>query len=1095
MTEETLSQTLAKRPLLRAFLIGGALFLVVFVAAWFARQAIAGAILKSLCGQYELSCSFRISRLDFGGATLRDVKVVGEDPEAAPVTMDRLAVDLGWPNPFGPRPVWIGGDRVVLRMDLRGGPLLGELDRVLKSLPARDPEKPPAATPRINLSNARIIAATALGPVEASGSLTLVDPNNFVVDFAADPARLAREGSELDLAAAVVSARASGGTIKGVVDVDLARFKAPGSSIENMKIDLNVDQVDGRLTAAGAASAKELTLAEGAIAQASATANLEAAAVDLAKATPESFVIGIRKLTLAGEAGPGEMSGAGWEKGALNAHLDPRLPGGASGEVSLLVDRLKHASGAAERLEVGGRIDLPSGLSGAKGRTLNARGTAKLVGASLSPDASRELGQQVESPLKGLIPLFAAAAARTAQRAGETFELTLPWAFKLDDGGFDASALSGTGLKAASGFAAVMDGGERPVVTVSAREGVSWAAAGSVRMSGGGGPELAVNVVKAAGAGRSLSAVGDAELAAWKLGGETLAGKVSGLEFESREDGGRAAGEVALSVTGGLAGGKWTRARASGDMTAAWSPEAFSAETPNGLSIAWDAARYGDMVFGAETLRYTPQGKLAETRGAAIGGEGVLGGLKFPVTGGNFTAEAQVGATAVGWTLGETLRATFDSAPSQVTMMQQDRHTPISLRDVSGVVEINKGWRVIGAFSGGAVQAEQALVNGLRGRFDLSGAGEALNGRLTDVAMSISDPHADDGRLFEPAAFEGSATLANGVADFTGLFTLTGPGVQIASVKGRHSLDAGAGALTFEPTPLIFRPRGFQPSALSPLLRGPANVTGRIDISGAATWDANGLQSSALADLRGLGFALASAGVFEGVSGKVAVSDLLKMTSAPGQTITLDKVTLGMPIEKGTIRFQLIGYDAIRLESAEWPFVTGKIAVQPVDFVFGADSNRIVAEAVNWDLPSLITLFKVPDVAVRGTVSGKFPVVFSTGSLRVDNALLEASSQGGVIQYTGSTADAAASADANAKMLFDALRDFRYKVLKVSINGEVTGQIVLKLTLLGNNPNVLGGADFDLNISIDSALMNLINSLQNPEGVDAVVDAVTKGRD
>src|SRR5690606_32120255 len=121
-------------------------------------------------------------------------------------------------------------------------------------------------------------------------------------------------------------------------------------------------------------------------------------------------------------------------------------------------------------------------------------------------------------------------------------------------------------------------------------------------------------------------------------------------------------------------------------------------------------------------------------------------------------------------------------------------------------------------------------------------------------------------------------------------------------------------------------------------------------------------------------FALAAAGVFEGVSGHVEGADLLRMTSAPGQTITIGKVTLGMPLDNGTIRFQLIGYDAIRIESAQWPFAGGFIRVKPADFSFAARQNEIVAEAVNWDLNRIIELFKVPDIKLEGVVNGDIPL-------------------------------------------------------------------------------------------------------------------------
>ena len=276
-------------------------------------------------------------------------------------------------------------------------------------------------------------------------------------------------------------------------------------------------------------------------------------------------------------------------------------------------------------------------------------------------------------------------------------------------------------------------------------------------------------------------------------------------------------------------------------------------------------------------------------------------------------------------------------------------------------------------------------------------------------------------------------------------------------------------------------PRSFQPYDLSPLLRGPAGVTGRADISGAASWTSAGLKASALIDLRKMGFALASAGVFEGVSGKVEIADLINMKSAPGQQITLDKVTLGLPIEKGTIKFQLIGYDSIRLEGAEWPFGGGFIRVKPMDFAFTEGTeNRIVAQAVNWDLAKLVEQFKLPDIKLVGIVAGDFPVVFRTGSAMIDNATLEASKEGGVIQYSGSAGDAAAQADENSQRLFEALKDFRYEVLKVGLNGDLAGRIMMTLNVYGKNPDVLAGTPFQLNIGIDSELVQL---LQNAAGM------------
>src|SRR5262249_19656083 len=138
--------------------------------------------------------------------------------------------------------------------------------------------------------------------------------------------------------------------------------------------------------------------------------------------------------------------------------------------------------------------------------------------------------------------------------------------------------------------------------------------------------------------------------------------------------------------------------------------------------------------------------------------------------------------------------------------------------------------------------ADQAILDHTKAKFDLAGGKGALTGKLSDVSLSILDPSAADKRLFEEAKFAGKAELGGDVANFSGLFTLAKSGVQLASVSGSHNLKTGAGALAFAPTPLIFS-TNFTPAALSPVLRGPADVTGRIDIAGVASWTKGGFKS------------------------------------------------------------------------------------------------------------------------------------------------------------------------------------------------------------------------------------------------------------
>ena len=182
-----------------------------------------------------------------------------------------------------------------------------------------------------------------------------------------------------------------------------------------------------------------------------------------------------------------------------------------------------------------------------------------------------------------------------------------------------------------------------------------------------------------------------------------------------------------------------------------------------------------------------------------------------------------------------------------------------------------------------------------------------------------------------------------------------------------------------------------------------------------------------------------------------------------------------------------MGLVPIQLDGVEWPFVGGCFRVDPDLFAFARSAeNRIVARAVNWELAVLADQFKLPDLKLAGVVGGEFPVVFTTGSAEIDNAMLK-SVKPGAIQYSGSPGYAAAQADENSKMLFDALNDFRYEVLEVGLDGNLTGQMLLKRSVLGRNPDVMGGQQFQLNIGIDSAVVPLLTSTFQKQEIVAAI--------
>jgi hypothetical protein len=1087
MTEETFDQT--KRKSAKGRIVG--LFLAAFailgLGLWLVRQPIAEAIARGVCAEQGLSCNLSITRLDLGGLTLTGVDARAPGAADAAVTARELAINLAWDGLFSPRPLEVSGDELTLRLDLTGKrSVLGDLEKAVTTF-TQPSGQPPGPTPRLQFEKITIIAETVSGPVLATGRITSESSDSFVVDMAAPKASLGLAGGTIDLAGASLHATVAGQNISAALKLDVSRFAAEGASLSDIIVDAKLEQSSGVLKGEGAARLGALTMKNARLASAAATASLESPAIGGEGFNMGAWLASVSRLQLDASTQEGAFAGVAWKKAEVRTAIQPIAQGRSGGGLTITFDDLSTPQAAAGQVEVTGRVEVDAQvLRIVEGRATITEGLFTTQQRTVVADAAAGV-------LESVLPPFAEALRSAINRAGQSFSVSTPWSARMTRDSFLVSLHSGAMLKSASGLVIdVQSPEQQAAVGTFSYTDATWNGAGVFAMHGGGAPPVTVTVAKSAGGLDNLSMSGTAILAPWKVGNDVISANFAGLDVAIKDVSGAAAGKLSLRVDGGLAGGSWTNASATGEVNAKWDRATFVADAPQGAVIKWDKASYGGAQFGAAALRYAPAGHLAQHKGEDLVGQGRLAAIDVPVTGDGFSARLHLGATDIGWRSEGGFKANFDMEPVAVELDLGERKLPIRIADISGALDLSRGWKVAGGFNGATAVAEESEVKDINGKFDLAGEGKNISGAITGLTLHFHDPL--ETARYEDANFRGEGHLRNSKVDFTGTFTMAKSGMQIAHVVGRHDLDSGAGGLTFEPTPLIFRPRQFQPNDLSLLLTGPANVTGRVDIGGAATWNADGFKASGVLDLKQLGFVLAAAGVFEGVSGRVEIADLFELKSAPGQRITMDKVTLGLPIEKGTIDFQLIGFDAIRLQNAEWPFGGGFIRVAPMDFRFSSSAeNRIVARAVDWDLAKLTEQFKLPDMKLSGVVGGEFPVMFTTGSAVIDNATL-VSVKPGVIQYSGSTGDAAAEADANSKMLFDALKDFRYEVLKVGLDGNLTGRMMLTLGILGRNPDVLSGQPFQLNIGIDSALVPLLTSTTQRPDVRTAIEQVKEGR-
>ncbi|MDX5364837.1 MAG: YdbH domain-containing protein, partial [Alphaproteobacteria bacterium] len=229
-----------------------------------------------------------------------------------------------------------------------------------------------------------------------------------------------------------------------------------------------------------------------------------------------------------------------------------------------------------------------------------------------------------------------------------------------------------------------------------------------------------------------------------------------------------------------------------------------------------------------------------------------------------------------------------------------------------------------------------------------------------------------------------------------------------------------------------------------------------------------GLSTSGKATLDNLGF-VASSVTARGVSGEVNLRNLVPPATNGVQTLTVRELVAGVPLESGTVSFEL-DRAGLRIVDASWPFADGKLVLASRDTPALADEAAFLLTVENVDLGILLEVADVPGLRATGHIAGSIPVVIRNGDpVLVDGAL--AAQENGIIVYQGEAGEAVQTEQ--TKLLTDALKNFHYTALSGGLSGNANGEVVLRLSLRGSNPDLYEGYPFAINVNVEGSLADL----------------------
>lgn len=356
---------------------------------------------------------------------------------------------------------------------------------------------------------------------------------------------------------------------------------------------------------------------------------------------------------------------------------------------------------------------------------------------------------------------------------------------------------------------------------------------------------------------------------------------------------------------------------------------------------------------------------------------------------------------------------------------------------------------------------------------ELGNAADFAIGRLQHLAseplfaaLSISGGIRDEAADGEPAVY--ALNMTGGVPD-----------LRYLKVSGQHAPGSGDGMLKVEFIPIRFAPDGLQPGALSPILAQLEAVSGQVSANSQFKWSNKGIQNSQAAfELRNLSFARENVKL-TGLNVSLNLSDLLSPRTPPRQTISIQRIDAGVPLENLLVSYHIEGTTPprIAIEQAQFSMLQGTVSVAPTIIDPAMARSDTLIRISNIDLESFFNLIKVDGLTGSGHLDGQIPLTLKENQVTITQGHLAARTPGVLRFQSEKASQLLASTGKEMNLLLQAAQDFHYTELSMDLDKAVTHDLVAKLSLLGNNPAVKEGRAFRLNIKLETDIDKILQTI------------------
>ena len=1029
-----------------------ALILLVSIVGWFQKRALAVYALEQWCGGRGWTCSAKVSRLDTQHVILEQVEV--RTPEGTPVQIGKVDAALLWKG-LQPQLASVTAREPIVRgrVSADGLDFYG-----LESLLATDGESEGGSLPYVSVTDGRVELQTPGGAIQAtiqSNGRPFLDGRTEISFL---PSDLQEPGRALRWSAGDLVLDFDNGSANGVLAADVEAIEIGDLQLEGTGLNLAISDADNQMSVEGGLTAATARLGSDAVRQ------LEGSWSVVFDAPPSLDADGLFAAlqTLSIDAQTGSVASAAGNLAASRWDIDLAAGpnGGISGPLNIVAEQAETALADIGVAELNGQVD----IADPRGEIISWQGTAELSDTALGADFVKQVTGLVQLPAP--FDLHAQRMRQSLTRAAQSFDAAPQLRLVRRNDTLEITGLGIMTAHAATDLELTVDAGpSKPWLEMS---GSAFNLSGDVTLSGGGAPDMQGQLGQLNHDGNTVWRLDarDVDLQPWTVSGRTASATMPlismWLDDETKAEMG---GRVTLSGT--MPGSEFLPTEFAGEISAASTPSGWVLKTLGDGCIRFrsEGIQAGGVMIAAIEAPLCPEGgRLLSPENGQTVGQLPLGDIAIPFSLDGVRGTVALEDSVVQWFSDEAFRLTATGKSLRVPLVVGEN--TLLVRGAAPTVDISTS---DGPVSIAAALAETDFsgtlipVDASARAFRFSGDSleRGIVGQFEAERVRLSDRNEDP--LFQPVIATLNAFIDGARVNLLGQIQEEARGMPLAET----SLDIdiltldGTGRIAMQP--LVFSPNGLKPTQLSERLRGLlTNAEG--EITGAADFTIEGgeVAGTGHVNVADLAFETFSFGRVSGVNGRIVFSDALGLKTPPAQRLTIGRMDVGLPLEAGEMLFQLRGPSNASLQSARWPLAGGILSIQPTDWRLGDPTHRVTVEAENIELAELIDVLSVPDLQATGTVSGTFPVDIEGANIFVRDARFTANAPGGTLSYTGSQTDAAAASNEYAAFAFDALKELQYSVMEIGANGNLNGDMLVTADILGRNPEVLGGAKFQV---------------------------------